>query len=57
MLCPKCSEEIDTVIVVSECSQEAELDGDKIIEYGIPEVDKTLRCECPECHGEIQNVE
>ena len=57
MLCPNCSEEIDTVIVVSECWQEAELDGDKIAKYGTPEVDATIRCECPECQGEIQNVE
>jgi hypothetical protein len=61
MKCPKCSKEIDSVVVVSECWQWGyfEEGTNKIAEYGsVEEVIDTKRMNCPECHKDIyKNVD
>lgn len=53
MKCPKCESEIDHVIVVSTCYQDATLDGNRTVDYSSPEVEETQRILCPECAEEI----
>lgn len=53
MKCPKCGKEIDHVIVVSACYQNATLDGNTTVDYDSPDVDETQRILCPECEEAI----
>lgn len=50
MKCPKCNNEIERVVLVSECYQNCVLDeNDQIVSYGSPDVQDTLRVLCDEC--------
>jgi hypothetical protein len=54
MNCPLCKKEIDSVNVISRCWQVAELDGNKIVEYGsVEEIYPANKIECPKCLGDI----
>jgi uncharacterized protein (UPF0212 family) len=54
MKCPKCNQKIDSVWVVSECSQEGFLKGNKIVEYDTAhDIGKTIRIECTKCGENI----
>lgn len=56
MKCPKCEKKIDFVNVYSQCKQEGELQGNKIVDYSeVKDVLETLGIECPYCGEEIQN--
>lgn len=55
--CPHCKQDIDRVVVVSECWQEADLKGSQIIEYdSIDEIGDLLKIECFECNGNITRL-
>ena len=54
MKCPKCNKEIEYVNVISKCWQKAQLEGNKITNYGsVEEVSDTQFIECPECLEKI----
>ena len=55
-ICPHCKEELKFVNIISACIQEAELNGNKITDYGSVEtVGNTIRIECPQCNRDITN--
>jgi len=50
MKCKNCNKKIDHVIVLSKCTQKAELKGNKIIKFdGVDNVGETLSMHCPKC--------
>lgn len=52
--CPKCGKEITSVNVISNCWQKAELEGNKIVDWGsLEDILDTLFIECPECQAQI----
>ena len=54
MKCPKCKKEIEYVNVISKCWQKAQLENNKIIDYGsVQEVLDVQFIECPECLEKI----
>jgi hypothetical protein len=55
--CPKCKKKIYTVRVYSECYQNAELDGNKITNYGsVEEVLETVGIECSNCGHDVSKL-
>lgn len=56
MKCPKCNEEIETVLVFSRCSQTGYLNAEgKIDDYSeVDEIYETESIECPECGNVIE---
>lgn len=57
MLCPHCKVEIEFVRVYSECYQNAELEGNKIADYGaVEEITETIDIECPYCGHDIREL-
>jgi len=55
MKCPKCKKEIDSVCVLSTCTQRAELRGTKLINYeGADNIGETLSIHCPECDYDLK---
>jgi hypothetical protein len=54
MKCPKCKEEISWVVVVSQCIQHGELEGNKIKSYGtVEEIEDTIEIDCSMCGKNI----
>lgn len=57
MKCDACKNELEYVVVVSECWQKGDLNGNKIVDYShIEEIMETIRIECPFCGNELKNV-
>jgi len=56
MICPKCNEEIEHVIVISECSQRGTLEGNRVVEYDELTAGATRWIECPKCSEVIDEA-
>ncbi len=59
MKCKGCGKEIDTVLVVSKCTQIAFLEEKEIVDYGsVDDILETLEIVCRECgfnlSGEVE---
>ncbi len=53
MVCPKCKAEIDSVHVLSLCSQDCSLDSNTIDNWGSITVLDTQSIECSVCYEDI----
>jgi DNA-directed RNA polymerase subunit RPC12/RpoP len=53
MKCKGCGQEITKVQLYCTCWQIGYLDGNKIIDYVVEEIEETTGIECPECGTDL----
>lgn len=55
MICPYCKNEISRVIVISHASQDALVNGNKIISYDDVTLSETVDIRCSACDASIMD--